>query len=139
MSINETFQVLEKYSRSSGAKVNKDKSDILCIDKGTLSASETEYYQVKLLKDAIKVLGVYLGPDRNVCNTLNWNSRLESMRSILNMWSQRQLTIQGRATVMSSLLLSKCWYVLTVTSNSEVYKVQFKHMCLDILWEMVLI
>lgn len=134
-SINEVFNVLEKYGRASGAKVNKDKSEILCIGTGTLSASESDAYQVKLLKDVIQVLGVFLGPNSNSCNSLNWNPKLNSMRNVLNMWSQRQLTIQGRATVITSLLLSKCWYVLIVTSIPEIYKVQFKNICLNFLWK----
>lgn len=53
-SINEVFKVLEKYGTSSGAKVNKDKSEILYIGIGILSDLERQDFQIKYWKVLLK-------------------------------------------------------------------------------------
>ncbi|CAC5423428.1 unnamed protein product [Mytilus coruscus] len=96
------FNVIEKegvLGRSmkcgaTGAKINKQKSEILCVGYGELSDVETEQFGLQVCKDAIQLLGVYVGPNKSLCDDMNWKNKIKKVRSLLNMWLQRQLTLQ---------------------------------------------
>ncbi|CAG2199723.1 unnamed protein product [Mytilus edulis] len=110
-SIDEIFKVFEMYEASSGAKINRQKSEILPIGKG-----------------------VYVGKDKTVCDHLNWSGKVSKIKSLLNMWMQRQLTIQGRVNVISSLFMSRLWYSLFVTSMPDQVLRDIKTACVSFVW-----
>ena len=112
-----------------GAKINKQKSEIVCVGYGELSDVETEQFGLQVCKDAIQLLGVYVGPNKSLCDDMNWKNKIKKVRSLLNMWLQRQLTLQGRVTVVNTLMLSRFWYALFVTSMPEWAYVEIKIMC----------
>ena len=55
----------------------------------------------------IRCLGVYLGPDHNKCEYLNWWSKLEKIEKQLKLWKMRNLTILGKIIVIKHLILPK--------------------------------
>ena len=50
------------------------------------------------------------------------------------MWLQRKLTIHGRATVIGSLLLSRCWYTLMSQTIPDDVMNEIRHLCIIFLW-----
>ncbi|CAG2201188.1 unnamed protein product [Mytilus edulis] len=52
--------------KATGAKLNKPKLEILCVCYGELSDVETQQFGLQVCKDAIQLLGVYIGP-KNHC------------------------------------------------------------------------
>lgn len=134
-SINETFKVFELYSAGSGAKINIEKSEIMTIGSGCLSQNEIDEYKIKVCNDCIQILGVYVGKDFERCLIMNWKEKVKKIKCILNMWLQRNLTIQGRATVISSLLMSRLWYTLSVFPIPEWVVKEIKTCCIKFLWK----
>ncbi|CAC5405807.1 unnamed protein product [Mytilus coruscus] len=59
-SINQTFEVLDLYSKASGAKINKQKSEIMCLGSGSISEIELIDYGVKLSAEVSQILGIYM-------------------------------------------------------------------------------
>ncbi|CAC5394512.1 unnamed protein product [Mytilus coruscus] len=121
--------------KATGAKINKQKSEILCVGYGELSDVETEQFGLQVCKDAIQLLGVYVGPNKSLCDDMNWKNKIKQVRSLLNMWLQRQLTLQGRVTVVNTLMLSRFWYTLFVTSMPEWAYVEIKRLCVNFIWD----
>ena len=134
-SIDEAFNVFELYSAGTGAKINREKSEIMCIGKGYLSSFDVEMYGVRECKDVIQILGVYIGKDYNKCLSLNWKDKIKNIKCILNMWLQRNLSIQGRCTVISSLLMSRLWYTLSVFPIPDWAIKEIKTCCINFLWK----
>ena len=134
-SINEAFSVFELYAAGSGAKINREKSEIMCIGKGFLSSNDYDLFGVKECIDVIQILGVYVGRDLNKCIQMNWTEKVKKIKCILNMWLQRHLTIQGRCTVISSLLMSRLWYTLSVFTIPEWVIKEVKNCCINFLWK----
>ncbi|CAC5423455.1 unnamed protein product [Mytilus coruscus] len=54
-SINQTFEVLDLYSKASGAKINKQKSEIMCLGSGSISEIELIDYGVKLSAEVSQI------------------------------------------------------------------------------------
>jgi type II secretory pathway component PulM len=140
-SVGEIFKVFEKYEASSGAKINKQKSEILLIGIGTISVTEKIRYGLTICEKEILLLGVFsliivlyftkweplfhiklthavlisrraqsgIHVTNNVYHILDINRRekVAKIKTLLNMWIQRHLTIQGRVHVVSTLLMSR--------------------------------
>ena len=77
---------------------------------------------------------MYVGKDKTVCDHLNWSGKASKIKSLLNMWMQRQLTIQGRVNVISSLFMSRLWYSLFVTSMPDQVLRDIKTACVSFVW-----
>ena len=72
-SINEIFRILNLHSEASGAKINKQKSEIMCLGTGSISDNEIKKnYGIKLCEDVTQILGIYMGKNSEVCQFLNW-------------------------------------------------------------------
>lgn len=104
------------------------------MGQGNISQTELEKFRIKLCEKVICVLGVYVGVDLRICNENNWDNKVTGIRNILRMWSQRQLTLQGRAIVINSLLMSRCWYCLTSHTIPLAVITDIKTLCIDFLW-----
>jgi hypothetical protein len=104
---------------ASGAKVNVQKSEILCIGRGELHAECVTQISIKVCEDTLLVLGVYVSKSQQVCNELKWKPKVQQVKQMLNMWLQRKLTIHGRVTVIISMITSKLWYTLMVQNIPE--------------------
>ena len=133
-SIPEVFKVFDLYSASSGSKINVQKSEMLPIGRGYLSGSEKTNYSLKICEREIVLLGVYIGKDNNLCHELNWRLKVNKIKSLLNLWLQRKLTIQGRVTVVESLCMSRLWYTMFVTSIPSWVIDELKVTCVNFVW-----
>jgi len=133
-SVKKIFQIFEKYGKASGAKVNKSKSEILCLGQSILDQTQLKSFEVKLCDSEILVLGVYLGKNREKCDEINWSEKVKGIKKLVNMWKQRKLTIQGRATIIASLMISKLWYMLMVQPIPDWALHEIKTSILQFLW-----
>ncbi|CAC5423458.1 unnamed protein product [Mytilus coruscus] len=120
-SIDETFKVLNNYSEASGAKINKQKSEIMCLGSGSISNQELTDYGIKQADEVTQILGIYMGKNSEICDYLNWDSKIKKAKSILYFWSKRELTLHARATILTSLIMSRFYYTLTVCPIPEKY------------------
>ena len=59
--IDEVFNVLQLHSEASGAKINKYKSEIMCLGSRTLSDNELNKLEIQRSEDVTKVIGIYIG------------------------------------------------------------------------------
>lgn len=97
-SIKLWFDTLDKYSKASGAKVNKDKTQGTLL--GTLKRIRHTNTLVKWVEN-VKVLGVHQGVNRD--RKEYWEQKLEKIQTILHQWSRRNLTLYGK------VYLIKCY------------------------------
>ena len=133
-SISEVFKVLDIYSEASGAKINKQKSEIMCLGTANITENELKEFQVQLCENVTKLLGIYMGRDKKSCESLNWNDKIKKIKTILYFWSKRNLTLPGRATVLSSLIMSRFYYTLMVCPLPEKIKNELRLISLKFLW-----
>jgi len=134
MSIANIFEVFELYGKASGAKVNESKSQIMCLGKANLSRDELGGLEIMICKDVLEILGIYVGKNRRECEEKNWRNKVNKIKNILNMWKQRSLNIQGRVTIISSLLVSRLWYAAMVINVPTWVIDEIKLSCLRFVW-----
>ena len=130
-SLSNVLQLVNSYGSVSNSKLNVEKSEVLCIGSDT---RDTSIDSVPVVKDCMKVLGVYLGPNNVTCNRKNWKDKFKSIQTLINSWRQRKLSIHGRATVIKALLMSKLWYCMFVLPVDMDVIHNIKALCMDFLW-----
>lgn len=133
-SVDESFKVLQLYEQASGAKLNKDKSEILALGTGKILKSDLDAWKIRECHGVLQLLGIWIGKDKHICENLNWDCKVQSITKTLNFWKMRNLSIHGRATVINTLLMSKLWYTLLVVNIPEKYYLTIKKLCTDFLW-----
>lgn len=66
---------------------------------------QTHVCQIKINKDTLKCLGIYVGLNKYICNEKNWIYKLQEFEKILDSWRCRKLTIFGKSQIVNSLIL----------------------------------
>ena len=49
------------------------------------------------------MLGIQLGDDTNKCTKININIKIQKLKTKLNIWSQRKLTLLGKVLIAKSI------------------------------------
>ena len=112
------FQLLDAFQNCSGLEVNKSKTEGMWL--GANKNNLEEPLDITWPKDPILALGIHFSYDEEAAFQKNFEQKLSSMTSLLNLWYPRNLTLHGRIVILKALALSKLIYntaVLPVTST----------------------
>ena len=93
-------------------KVNSEKTKVcgIGVKTGVIGAL-SGFKLVNLIRDCILILGCYHSYDNELANNKNYVTLLESIQSVINLWSSRGLTIGGKILVFKTLGISKMQYL----------------------------
>ena len=111
-SLEKVINILEQFYHVSGLKINKNKSVLKYIVPVT--GEIDTHLDFKWKHDSFHVLGVELCSNDKEMIDKNVLPKISSMKSLLNIWGQRNLSIKGKITVINSLVISKILYVASV-------------------------
>ena len=130
------IDIFDDFGKSSGLKINYNKTEILRI--GSMKSSNSRLYTAKegsWSNDSIRILGIEISVNNDI-EKLNILPLISKMESIIKMWSWRQLILYGKITIINTLLLSQLIYRLTVLpSPSEATLRRIDKILLDYLWD----
>jgi hypothetical protein len=62
------------------------------------------------------VLGIFFGHNKEGCQKLNWEKKIEEMKNQFTAWGKRNLTIMGKILIMKTLILPKFTFLAVVSS-----------------------
>ena len=88
----------------SGLKLNRSKTEGFLL--GRLKNKQPNVQNISFSHKPIKTLGVYFGYDREECDRLNWATKNELCKQLINIWKARNLIYFGKL-----LLLSPSFYL----------------------------
>ena len=108
------FQVL------SGLKVNFDKTQIMPIgaikNNFDILLPETG---IKWTTEPVPTLGIKVSNSMSETIQINYSPVKGKIKNMFNIWSQRNLTIYGKVTVVKSHVVSKLVYLMSVLPDPE--------------------
>lgn len=86
--------------------------------------------------DKVKILGIWFKPNatEEVNFHLNFEPNLIKIRSVCNSWSNRNLSIKGKITLVSSLMISLLQFPCTSISTPTRVFAEFKKIILEFIW-----
>ena len=107
---------LNTFSNFEGLKPNKTKYKIAGIDVlNGVQVALCRMNCVNLDNETLKILGVHFSYSKNLEQDKNFCKHIVKIENILKLWRMRQLTLEGRITVLKFLALSKVIHLLLIT------------------------
>ena len=113
--VNQQKHVLDKlkhFSGCAGLKLNKDKTE--AIQLGTLINKINSKFGIKWVEGPTKVIGIWVGKDQQQLKEKNIINKIEKLKTMLNIWKCRNLTIKGKITILRNLALPMLLYPFSV-------------------------
>jgi len=108
-SIKQSFVLVERYERASGAKLNQQKTNGVFLGRWKYKLSGP--VDISWVTSA-KIIGFYFGyndPSRTV-----WDEKISDIRKAIAAWENSDLSMKGKVTVVNNFILSKLWYLAEV-------------------------
>ena len=99
--MNVLLELLEKFERCSGLKINPTKSEAIWL--GKWKNREDTPFNFKWPKDSVFVLGVHFSNCKRTCDKLNFYDKLDALEKTLNNWKRRKLTLPRKINIVKSL------------------------------------
>jgi len=137
-SMKRLTEKLRLYEKASGSKLNLDKSKITSFGGNPDSISNEELalemmagfadsWKIQTLEMGIEILGIIFKATPGETFAANYKKILEQMEERISFLRIRQLSMQGRALALNTLVLPQVWFVATViplctNSYQNIYK-----------------
>ena len=110
-SVMKALQLLTQFKRSSGLEINTSKTKIIWLGP---ARHRRDWIDSIEAVTRVKILGVVFSASED-CGEENIAPVIRKIKSVINSWSQRCLTIKGRIRVARSLLTSQLVYLAMST------------------------
>ena len=134
--INEALHELEKFCKFSGLTINYQKSVAFIL--GPLRDTDPKYYMMKQLfwsDGPVKILGISLHPNKEVLMRENYWKALDKIEEILQSWTHRSLSLQGKIVVINNLVASQLVYkFMSLPTPDAAFFKKYKQIILQFLW-----
>jgi hypothetical protein len=116
-SLENILKLLNTFEQYAGLRLNKTKTEAMWIGRNCNNKSEP--LGIKWVKE-VHALGICFSYDNDSVVLKNFMDRAKAFQRILDMWSQRDLSLIGKITILKSLAFSKVIYqcgVLAIPPN----------------------
>ncbi|CAG2248424.1 unnamed protein product [Mytilus edulis] len=118
----------EKFGKASGAKINKNKTEILNI----CNAPEEDTCLKLLTKESVKTLGIWFGKESQ---SKSWLPIIHSIKNTVEKWENRKLNFKHKLIVINTYIISKILFVARVVSPLPEYLTQINRYIYTFFWE----
>ncbi len=135
-SIHRAFNFINVFSLISGLYLNMNKTEGIWIGNWK--------YKRKIIGDIhwhtgvgsrLKILGVVFCNNDSAGNVLeNWETRIDKIQKLVDVWGKRKLSMLGRVIIVKSLMLSKLTHLLSVLMMPEVLRKQVNSIVFKFVW-----
>ena len=132
ISLHRTLGILFLFSKAAGLKLNRVKTEALWV--GVKQCHKRKPYGIVWKEDRVFSLGIWYCSDPRVADKLNFEARYDSMCKLLNMWSQRDLSLKGKITVIKSFALPKLLYVCSNLAVTEDFVKKVNSVFFKFVW-----
>lgn len=135
-SLSNTLQTLKFYGRISGLNINTEKTKVIwfgsCKNSQRILCPE---YNLTWENTAFTVLGVKFSTNLQEMIDLNYNSKIEEIRTLFACWSKRELSPIGKIVVIKTIALAKLNHLfLGIPNPSQDKLVTIQTMFYNFLW-----
>ena len=125
------LEILKKFHKMSGLSVNQSKSEGLWL--GLDRHSNRKPLGISW-PNQIKLLGIYIGYNNHVIQTMNFNEKLAKMKMKFNIWKQRDLSIKGKILIIKTLGLSQLLYISSILHVPDWVISEAENLMYSFLW-----
>jgi hypothetical protein len=112
-SLKIVFKTLDQFQICSGLKLNKTKTQIFYLGN-TNHRPDDNIFGVHVCNHVFKVLGIYFIKDNKEMIYKNLEERFTKFKTVLGIWSSRDLSLKGKITILKSLAIPQLLYTTCV-------------------------
>ena len=116
-------KLLKEFKSVSG--LNLDKTEALYIADDFENVN-TIHGIASNIDGAIRCLGVHVGHNQALCDTLNWEKKMLEIKKLFNAWKKRDLTFFGKNIVTKMLAIPKLILIAQTIAHKKIYIDQLK-------------
>ena len=134
-SLQVLFQLFSNFEEFSSLKVNLDKCEARWIGASKFNTdTPLGCSWVSLTNGSIRVLGNFISYNDLIAHQLNFLNIIQTVKDLLGIWKQRNLTIAGKIQVFKLLIFSKLVYVATMNTVPKTITDQLQVIHKDFIW-----
>ena len=108
------LKLLDAFQRCSGLEINRSKTEGMWL--GANRNKKSKHFDIAWPSEPVCALGIHFSYNEDVSHQKNFEQKLTSMKTLLNIWYPRNLTLYGRITILKTLALSKLIYNTSMLS-----------------------
>ena len=123
------LDIMDKYEKVSGSKINLHKTVGLVIHENM----EEVVCDLRLTTGPEKVLGIPLGKQNNNGEQF-WETLICKMKTKLDIWNSRDLSLEGKTYLIQSLAVSQILYAVEMKHIDRKYINEINKVLWDFLW-----
>ena len=127
------FNEIETFGSFSGLLMNKNKTGGIWV--GKLKHSKDKIEGIKWYAKPIKTLGVYFGNNKEECEKLNWENKIDKMNTLFFSWGKRNLTILGKIMIIKALVIPIFTFVASACVVPDKYRKEIESKCFKFIWD----
>ena len=131
-SVRNLFNLFDNFGQISGLKLNVSKSQALWL--GSKRFCRDKPFNVLWPDDPIKALGVNFSYNVKLAEENNFVPKPNNLRTILNLWKTRHLTLAGKILLIKTFGLSQFIFLASVISVPNYIIQKVEKMLYDFLW-----
>jgi hypothetical protein len=118
--IQEIITIYEQFTKISGIKLNVPKTEIMILgDKSNTKKQFNINYNQEIItitnQDSVKICGITFSNDKEVSYNENIINKIHKMERQLNIWRQRNISLEGKILLVKCFGLSQLIYSLQAT------------------------
>ena len=113
-SLKAHLQTIEVFGVISGLKLNRKKTKAMWL--GSMKHNTCKILEFKSTREPVKVLGIFLSYNQDKNIDENFLSRIRKMKTKLNLWLSRDLTLYGKSLLAKTLGVSQLVYAASLLS-----------------------
>ena len=132
-SLKSHLQTIEVFGSISGLKLNRKKTKAMWL--GSMKHNTGKILEFKSTREPVKVLGIFLSYNQDKNIEENFLKRIRKMKTKLNLWLSRDLTLYGKSLLAKTLGVSQLVYAASLLSvpNAVIKIVQTQ--LFSLLWK----
>ena len=131
------MNIFDDFELASGLKLNKHKSQALWLGRnGHLREPICPNFKIQWPSTPINYLGVKITNDPSIdISQVNYDEKLDKMKSKLVPWTGRGLTPYGRVHLLKTELMSQLVYIMTVLpAPHKTFMKQVEKLMFEFIW-----
>jgi hypothetical protein len=130
-SLENMFKILNMFEQYAGLKLNKTKTEAMWLGKDI--NNHFTPLDIKWVKQ-VHSLGIFFSFDTDSVIQKNFMDRAKEFKQILDLWSQRDLSLIGKITILKSLAFSKIIYQCGVMIPPQKFIDQIIDVAYKFIW-----
>lgn len=124
---------VETFGSYSGLKLNREKTEGMWL--GSNAENKNEPLNISWPTKPLRILGIYHSYDSASCSKYNFEDKINKVRSVINLWKMRNLTLIGRIQIIKTFIISKFLYTCSVITMPRGYIKEINRMIYTFIWK----